>query len=845
MRTTTALKTYFLLFLAIFPGSCDRPPEESKAEIRRPAEIPGSAGREQWIDRMHRRPPGLDWRQIEYQNQQRLSPPGIQPRNTCGIQHFAQDQLVGRWIERGSRNQAGSVLDINYRAEQDQIWVISAGGSLWRRSRQKNDWTLINQKVQLNRGFLEFSPHHNHDRILAFVHNWLHYSDDEGQSWRPANKKAVTSDYPGYFGHPVRSQGQTGVIAYLSKPSFWSNLQILYSRDDGESLQSLTLLEDHDLNNFDLVAVPDSDDIWLLQRSQEKNLQIYRLDFVRQQLQLLNPDSRFAAGDAPLEATFGRKADKPALYTYIEEEATETTTYHYSSNQGQHWTLLSELPITPWPHTLHINTDQPDLHYLGGVEAYQSTNGGKSWDLINYWWEYYEDIEQYLHADMMHIRNFTSADGQDFTLISNHGGLNLSYDDFESMENLGLDALNVSQYYSVRSHPDDPRLIYAGSQDQGLQASLDEQPDSLLHFDQLIGGDYGHLSFSADGHSLWAVYPGGWVVFIEDVYTGQVTASFDLESPDETVWLPPLHAGVSLTEKNAYLAGGHPDGEAGSYLIELRYQDGEISASSQSPDFLAEAIDGTLSAIEIAPGDSSYQYLATTNGRFFYSRDGGQHWQQSLEFIPTGNYLYGQAIQASAKNPQEVYLAGSGYANPAVFYSNDGGRTFVDKSAGLPPTLVYDLHLDPAEHWLFAATEAGPFVLDLSRDQWHYLGNACTPQQTYWSVEYLADQNRVRFGTYGRGIWDFEFRSNPSTANTNALKKASAMALFPNPTTDLIWIDHVEPGPFQLRNARGQVVKSGQLRAERTQISLGNLPHGMYYLQLSRPGAVIQRIVKH
>ena len=29
------------------------------------------------------------------------------------------------------------------------------------------------------------------------------------------------------------------------------------------------------------------------------------------------------------------------------------------------------------------------------------------------------------------------------------------------------------------------------------------------------------------------------------------------------------------------------------------------------------------------------------------------------------------------------------------------------------------------------------------------------PDQTYWTVEYVSEINSARFGTYGRGIWDF------------------------------------------------------------------------------------------
>ena len=33
--------------------------------------------------------------------------------------------------------------------------------------------------------------------------------------------------------------------------------------------------------------------------------------------------------------------------------------------------------------------------------------------------------------------------------------------------------------------------------------------------------------------------------------------------------------------------------------------------------------------------------------------------------------------------------------------------------------------------------------------------------QVYWSLEYIHEIQTVRFGTYGRGIWDFTFNYNP------------------------------------------------------------------------------------
>jgi len=74
---------------------------------------------------------------------------------------------------------------------------------------------------------------------------------------------------------------------------------------------------------------------------------------------------------------------------------------------------------------------------------------------------------------------------------------------------------------------------------------------------------------------------------------------------------------------------------------------------------------------------------------------------------------------------------------------------------GLPNTLVFELVGTPDDAYFFAATEIGPYVYIVEDGEWTDLGGISAPDQTYWSVEYIPELNTARFGTYGRGIWDF------------------------------------------------------------------------------------------
>ncbi|MCC6410468.1 MAG: T9SS type A sorting domain-containing protein [Saprospiraceae bacterium] len=90
-----------------------------------------------------------------------------------------------------------------------------------------------------------------------------------------------------------------------------------------------------------------------------------------------------------------------------------------------------------------------------------------------------------------------------------------------------------------------------------------------------------------------------------------------------------------------------------------------------------------------------------------------------------------------------------------MWKSTDGGATFVSISNGLPATMVQELAAMPDETMLFAATDVGPYVYVAETNTWYPLRNSLMPLQRVMGVEMIAARNLVRFGTFGRGVWDF------------------------------------------------------------------------------------------
>ena len=730
--------------IIIYNKDTMRPPTPTEYIEKKKNKKEFKKNRKDWIENMHKAAPDVDWRQIDKVNRKnntdriRILRESLLKENQIteisdNFEVIVSRNIEGTWIERGSNNLAGRIRTADIDFSENMIYCVSSGGNIWRGTIEGENWQSLNDYMQiLGVTFLRIIDTDNGKRLLIGSENdGFYYSDNYGLSLSETN--GLGNNYVKRF---VMQSGTNHIYALVNDYP----RSVYRSTDLGENFELFIVLDanqgipSENISHFDIFTPRYSeDDIYLL-----NDMHLYKI--VDNNLISISYLPALYNDDVVLTGGIGGANGETFLYAYVGGHIFR------SIDEGENWIYKGESPSSWW-WINGFNSSNIDRNriFVGGMELFGSSNDGNDWSLVNPWWEYYNDIESKLHADIPEIRFYLDEEYNEVSLISTDGGLYWSDDYLESVQNISLTGLGVSQYYSTYSQRFYPYQIYAGSQDQGFQKSITSY-NGVEDFEQIISGDYGHLVSGNNGIGIWANYP-GFSIYYPDISNSNSSLSLDFPGTGH-LWLAPIIEHPSNPNK-AILGGGGING--GNHLIELSVFGNQIVYEQNPYNFTS-----TISAMGYSPIDSAYRYVLTENGKFYYSSDGGESWNQNLSFSgPGAHYFYGSTIWASSQDLGRVYIGGSGYSNSPVYVSYNHGQTFTELNNGLPNTLVFELAGTPNDDLIFAATEIGPYVYSEDLNEWFFLSGLSAPDQTYWSVDFIPEINTARFGTYGRGIWDF------------------------------------------------------------------------------------------
>ncbi len=415
-----------------------------------------------------------------------------------------------------------------------------------------------------------------------------------------------------------------------------------------------------------------------------------------------------------------------------------------SRDKGRTWQVLgtnrafNRLDI----HHAEIAIDEKDSNtiYVGAVRMYKSTDYGKTFELISN--PTYGDI-QFMHDDIRGIAQ--DANGNLYTC--NDGGVSLSYNKGKTWESINGKGLTVTQVYSMALNPLNNKEMMIGCQDM---STMRLQKGKWSNTSRLYG-DGGPCLY-------WQTNP----------FRAIVSQNAQLLMSDNNGMSWVSLGNPEITNKLYFPLMNDPEYKekiyAGFYHLWLRNGDKWWQNLSQEVDGKGFAIN----SISVVSSEKFKGYLAfdqpvwktgeALKGKFFKGTQIGENysWEDLTHKLPIVAWRGITAISTIPNDTLQVWVAIEGLTDEMdknrVFYSNDGGATFLDISKGLPQCNINKLQaISNRRQHVWAATDYGMYYFDGT--QWLKVGKL-SPNCIVRDFSFSNNGKELFFATYGRGCFE-------------------------------------------------------------------------------------------
>ena len=477
----------------------------------------------------------------------------------------------------------------------------------------------------------------------------------------------------------------------------------------------------------------------------------------------------------------GKIAVSPANanYVYVVFCDAEGSLYgvYRSTDSGQSFSerLRCNSPSTSTPNLLGWNDDGTDYGgqgwydlaiavnpsnandvWVGGVNIWQSTDGGSNWNARGIWSAMGQS--SYIHADI-HALEYNPHDN---TLhVCSDGGIGKR--DGNSWQDMSED-LEITQFYSINVEKVLEEHIIAGAQDNG----------TLRHSSDYNSADNWAAIYSGDGMQciidptnsdrLYAEIQNGMMVRSDDA-----GISWNYISPETNgAWETPYEMSPNNPQR---LVAGYSQ----LYLTNNRGENWTpLSATSG-------LVNGSVvDEIELTTNDNIFYFSHYNN--IYRTNNSGASWTNISDGLDNISYI--SDIHSDPRDPNRIWITfSSGNAENSVYTSTDGGDNWINLSglfmAGF--TLVesgihcitLDTLSDPSNYifpFLYIGTDLGVFRKSLTanaNDMWQQHNLNSLPTTPVYDLEINFNTGYLYAGTHGRGVWKLDISSNTLTPIAN------------------------------------------------------------------------------
>lgn len=413
--------------------------------------------------------------------------------------------------------------------------------------------------------------------------------------------------------------------------------------------------------------------------------------------------------------------------------------------------------------TIEVDPENDDIVYAGGIDLFRSVNGGVSWQQISKW-SNNNDLADFnvslVHADH-HAVAFSPSDANK-GVFANDGGIYYANDLSSSPTSETAivdrnDNYNITQFYSGAIGPDaENEILLGGAQDNGSLYTPNATSGDNAYFD-IFGGDGAACFIDADEEYLIVSY----LYNTYGLYTLPITndsRSIEIVEDEDT------GSFINIADLDDNLDILYTDGTSSTPRIS-RYTN--LMIADQRDDFRKnfsnDLLEDEPTVIKVSPftTESSTVFIGTETGGILKvtNFDSDTPVWTNIDVSETINTGAISAIDFGT-NESEILVTLHNYGINNIYYTSDGGVTWIAKEGDFPDIPVKAIKMNPfKEKEVIIGTNLGVWKTDNFFDDlptWTHSQNGMSNVKVTSFDMRLADST-VLASTYGRGLFTGKF----------------------------------------------------------------------------------------
>ncbi len=378
---------------------------------------------------------------------------------------------------------------------------------------------------------------------------------------------------------------------------------------------------------------------------------------------------------------------------------------------------------------LAISPTNANELWVGGINAWKSTDGGYNWECKTHWWG--DGGHTTVHADVHYMK----YQNENTLFEVNDGGIYKVTDNGDTWIDI-TNGTAVSQIYRLSGNVENN--VMAGLQDNGTKSLINEEwidandgdgMECIVDYNntatQYSTVFYGRLYRTDDNWETEPIYLTGDVY---GHYGGYWVTPYVIDPNDNNT----LYVGVDRIFKTT---------NKGDDWTELS----GVSTSSK------------LRSMATCKANSQVLYVAD-NSNIWKTTDGGENWEQITNNLSSiqSSLTY---IAINQNNPDIAWTTFGSYYGNQIYQTINGGASWENISDGLPNlpamTIVHN-KLNTTETEIYAGTDRGVYV-KIGNKTWipfmNNFPNVVVSELEIYYDETTHENSRLRAATFGRGVW--------------------------------------------------------------------------------------------